>query len=435
MRILLVCHGYPPYGVAGVERLSAQTAEALVELGHEVTVFTRRTSAAPPTLTLDRSERNGVSIVTVVGAGSTFGRFPGYEAEMEIAFTRMLAETAPDVALLSHLMHHSPGYVAAAHRMRVPAVLELHDFFVACPLAHLERVDGTRCTGPEGGAACAEHCFAPQEAAGPRWSLRAHTFRHALRTADAVVCPSRFVADYFGPLRGDAPIEVVGNGVPPSFRHGHGHVASARDPQAPLDLVSIGVVVPHKGQHVLLEALRLAELPRVRCTLLGATTTPYDRQLREAAEEIEGLSLAMVGRFEPEQLPGLLHGADAVVIPSLVEETYSIAAREAFACGVPVIGSRIGALPEGVRDGENGLLFTPGDAAELALLLQNLDRDRTQATRLAAGIRPDDAITVTQRTAVVERVLADVVAAGAGAAGDEDIELRLIRDGLAAQLA
>ena len=67
---------------------------------------------------------------------------------------------------------------------------------------------------------------------------------------------------------------------------------------------------------------------------------------------------------------------DAVVVPSLVWETYSIVAREAMSLGIPVIASRIGALPEAIRDGENGLLFTPGSAQELAAILQMLDHDR-----------------------------------------------------------
>lgn len=433
MRILLVSHGYPPYGAAGVERLSAQTAEALAAAGHAVTVYTRRPSAAPPTLALERTQRNGVTVVTVFGGGSSFGRFPGNEADMELAFTRMLAETAPDVVLLMHLMHHSPGYVATAHRFGVPVALELHDFFAACPLAHLERTDGRRCAGPEGGAACATHCFREHRAAEARWALRAHSFRHAVRSADLVVCPSRFVADYFRPLRGDRPIEVLGNGVPPSFLAGR--QPRRPDPAAPLELATIGVVVPHKGQHILIEALRLARLPAVRVALLGATTTPYDQQLREAASEVEGLRLAMVGRFEPEQLPGLLRDVDAVVIPSLVEETYSIAAREAFACGVPVLAADIGALREGVRDGVNGRLFPPGDAASLALLLQELDRDRSLAARWSAGIRPDDVMSVPERTARVEQLLSELVAGGvANAEEDEALELRQLRDGLAAEL-
>ena len=113
MRVLLVCHGYPPLGVAGVERVSAQSAERLTAAGHEVTVLTRRPSEAPPTLTLERDRRGGVPVISIAGAGSTFGRFPGHEASLKRIFERTLMEVRPDVVLITHLLHHSPYPVLA----------------------------------------------------------------------------------------------------------------------------------------------------------------------------------------------------------------------------------------------------------------------------------------------------------------------------------
>jgi hypothetical protein len=86
MRVLLVSHGYPPGGVAGVERLTAQLAGELLDRGHEVSVFTRQLSARPPALTVRREIRDGVRVDVAVGGGSTFARYPGSEATMEIAF-------------------------------------------------------------------------------------------------------------------------------------------------------------------------------------------------------------------------------------------------------------------------------------------------------------------------------------------------------------
>src|SRR4051812_4268424 len=252
MRILLVSHGFPPHGVAGVERVAHQTATSLAARGHAVTVLTRRPSPAPPTLALEREHRDGVDVIRIAGGGSTFAQYPGYEDDLERIFVRMLAEVVPDAVVIAHLLHQSPGYVAAAHAWGVPVVLELHDFYAACPLAHLQRVSGERCGGPEGGAACATHCFPQQDDAHARWALRALEFRQAVHDADAVLAPSRFVADSFAELRGAArtPIEVVGNGV---GLPGVGTAAASReprDPDAPLELASVGVVIEHKGPHV-----------------------------------------------------------------------------------------------------------------------------------------------------------------------------------------
>lgn len=428
MRVLLVCHGYPPAGVAGVERLSAQTAGELTARGHEVTVLTRRPSAAPPTLALERERRAGVPVVSISGAGATYEQFPGQESSLERIFERMLVETNPDIVLATHLIHHSPGYVEVAHRWGVPVVLELHDFFAACPRAHLQRRSGELCDGPDGGRACATHCFADQRDAELRWAMRAQSFREAVREADAVLCPSRFVAEAFAPLRASGrPIEIVANAVTnfgPVLR-------SASDEQGPLRLSSIGVTVEHKGFHVVVEALRRATLPAARYTVLGRVVAPQSRSLYEQADRVPGLELRLFGGFEPAHLPALLADADAVVVPSLVPETFSIVAREAFACGVPVIASRIGALPDAIREGENGWLFEPGDASALASLLQRLDADREQIRHAAKGIRPDDVVSVAQRTDQVEALLRGVVHAG-HEHRDDGVELRLMRSALAA---
>lgn len=428
MKVLLVCHGYPPFGVAGVERLSAQTAEALVARGHEVTVMTRRPSAAPPTLTLERIEHAGVPVVSVAGAGATIGRFPGHERSLERIFESLLTEVAPDVVLITHLLHHSPGYVAVAHRWGIPVVLELHDFFAICPRIHLQRRSGELCDGPEGGKACATHCFSEQSEAELRWALRSRSFGEALRCADEVLAPSRFVAEVFAPLRaGASPIRVVENPVATL-----GPVLSDPDPSAPLHLASIGVLVEHKGFQVVVEALRRARLPAARYTIFGVALWPESRELHEAADEVPGLDLRLFGGFSPAHLPALLAEAHAVVVPSIVAETYSIVAREAFACGRPVIASRIGALPDAIRSDENGWLFQPGDPSDLAALLQRLNGDRSLLQRAGAGARSTAVTSVVSRTERLEGLL-EVASRRTEAERDcsPDTELQLMREALA----
>jgi glycosyltransferase involved in cell wall biosynthesis len=427
MKVLLVCHRYPPLGVAGVERLSAQTAEALRARGHEVTVLTRRESPSPA-LTLERWTQDGVPVVSIVGGGFQFERFPVHEPALERIFERMLTELGPDVVLATHLLQHSPGYVDVAHRWRTPIVLELHDFFALCPRAHLQRRSGDLCDGPEGGKACAEHCFGDQRDAQLRWALRSRSFAEALRRADAVVAPSRYVADVLAPRRAEgSPIEVIENAVTafgPVLR-------SAPEPGAPLRFASIGVTVDHKGFEVAVEGLRLSGI-NARYTIFGVPLQPGARRLRRVAEKAPHLELELFGEFSPAHLPALLADCDVLIVPSLVPETFSIVMREGFACGLPVIASRIGALPAGVRAGDNGWLFEPGDATELAALLQELDGDRRRVRRAAAGIRPDDVTSVESRTKRIEAVLATVARRhGSDHDWDYDPELALMREALA----
>ena len=430
MRVLIVTHRYPPLGVTGVERLSEQTAVALTEAGFEVTVLTRDDAEAPPRPVLQHTVRSGINVAVIAGGGPLHGRFPKLAPTLERLFERTLLETDPDVVLISHLINHSPTYVSIAHRWQVPVVIELHDFFFACERAHLDRFSGERCGGPEGGRACATHCYPNDSRALERWALRTHMYRHALQQADALICPSMFVADYFRetfrPLR--PPLHLIGNGVElavPARRE-------ARPADRPLHLACVGVVAPHKGTHIVLEALRMARLPAARLSLFGIAYPPYYRGLVRLADKIDTVELHAYGSFDPSELPILLDDVDAVVIPSLVWESYSIVAREAMACGVPVIASRLGALPEAIRHGENGLLFEPDTPLDLAVVLQTIEQDRAQLDALRRGIRRTDWITVHQRIERLEAVLQGVLAREHSTHGSAPgfTELTILRDAL-----
>ena len=430
MRVLIVARHFPPFGVTGVERVAEQTALALQAAGDDVTVLFRRETQAPPMPTLQRGRHRGIDTLMVAGGGSLHSRFPRFAPVLERLFERTLLELQPDVVLCCHLMDHSPAYVSIAHRWRIPIVLELHDYYTVCEWARLQRPSGELCPGPNAGHSCATYCFPGQERSLERWALRTHMFGRALEQADALVAPSRHVADYFATTLGSrAPaVRVIGNGVeltPPGARTPAG-------PDQPLTLAYVGTVVRHKGVHVLVQALRQARLPAVRVTLFGAAVESYVHELQEAGDAIDGLTLRVFGPYEPGQLAALLEDVDVVVIPSLVSETYSIVAREAFACGIPVVASRIGALPEGIRDGQNGLLFDPGSSLDLARILQTLDGDRTMLDRLRDGIRPSDWTSVPERAARMRSILAEVAQRRpeSSPAREELAELTILRDAL-----
>ena len=79
---------------------------------------------------------------------------------------------------------------------------------------------------------------------------------------------------------------------------------------------------------------------------------------------------------------------DGVVVPSLWYETFSLIAHEAFAAGLPVIASDLGALAEVVRDGVDGLLVPPGDVAAWRAALQRLIDDPHLLSNLRANVVP-----------------------------------------------
>jgi glycosyltransferase involved in cell wall biosynthesis len=146
--------------------------------------------------------------------------------------------------------------------------------------------------------------------------------------------------------------------------------------------------VRHKGVHVILDALKIARLSQVRLDVHGPLGDPaYAAQLRAAAAEMPGLTLNLLGAYEPSQLPALLHDADCLIAPSQWPETFLLVSREALAHGVPVIVSRLGALPDAVADGVNGLSFDHDDPEQLAGHLRRLFEDDELVRRLRDGAR------------------------------------------------
>jgi N-acetyl-alpha-D-glucosaminyl L-malate synthase BshA len=115
-----------------------------------------------------------------------------------------------------------------------------------------------------------------------------------------------------------------------------------------------------------------------------------DRVDAEDEARIAGLQEKVFFLGKIDAVAPLLAGADLFLLPSN-SESFGLSALEALACGVPVIGSRTGGLPEVVRDGETGVLCPVGDidamAAAALAILRDGDRWRTMSALAAADAR------------------------------------------------
>lgn len=122
----------------------------------------------------------------------------------------------------------------------------------------------------------------------------------------------------------------------------------------------VGRLSDEKGIDTLLEASRLGEF---RLTIIG------DGPLRNKVEEAAGenTNIEYLGFQKKAVIFNLLKRCKALIFPSVWYEGFGLTIIEAFATGTPVIGSRIGVVPEIITDNFDGLLFTPGDARDLIL--------------------------------------------------------------------
>ena len=178
---------------------------------------------------------------------------------------------------------------------------------------------------------------------------------------------------------GPSRVEVIYNGIDtnifhPSVRAHRQAIRSALGlSESALVVISVGRATPQKGQGTLLEAARLLLDRALDVHVLLAGDGPWRPRYEALAREL-GLQGRAHFLGDRPDVPALLGAADVLALPSL-HEGFGLALVEALACGVPVVASRTGPIPELVREGETGFLIEPGNAAELAASLAVLLRD------------------------------------------------------------
>ena len=152
-----------------------------------------------------------------------------------------------------------------------------------------------------------------------------------------------------------------------------------------VDIVYAGVLIPRKGLHHLLEAFAQLDAPSARLHLVGkAENGDYAAALRRQAAELGlGERVRFCGAVSQAELARYFASARVLVLPSLSEGLGRVVV-EAMLLGTPVIGSRVGGIPDLIRPGENGWLIEAGNEDELAAALRQIYRADVKAMGAAA---------------------------------------------------
>ena len=410
MRIVQVVHGLPPHERAGTEILTLELSRALQARGHQVTIVARTCAPGREEFSLqeEQDEQNeqdehGPRIIRIVNnhtwtpAWTPFFRLLYDNPFFHAAFRQLLDRCGADIVHFQHVAHLSAGLIPSVSRLGYPTVLSLHDFFFACHLVQLiDRADQL-CPGPQRGERCVTclQDIASAEAIRHRFAF----MTQVLQVPRRVIVPSAFLARR---MTHEFPflhnrLQVIAPGLPlspvaqdrPAQSAGQAAVSdlpvASRSPRQPLRIVYVGALAPHKGPHVLIDALTGIPAARVHASLYGpelASRQAYVDQLRQSAA---GLSVHWAGVYDRSELQAILAAHDVLVMPSICEETFSLVTREALQAGLPVIAARHGALPEVVEDGRNGLLFEPENAGDLRHCLRRL----LDEPGLLAQLKPD----------------------------------------------
>ena len=408
MRVLLAVHAFPPRSNAGTEVYTLRLGQALRALGHEVQVLAAVHDLADSDGRVRRRDQGGLPVAEVVS------NHEGGTVEATYASPRVGAAAAsvvdafaPDCLHVHHLLNLGAGIVDHARRRGARVVMTLHDHWLGCfrdglrmraDLTVCETVDHAVCAacvadspylapaaqrGLAGVARAAGlgrhlhrlHDVAPRTteramrvlravSPAPRGladalDRRAARLRAAAGAMDALVAPTRFVAERaleWGAPTGRVTVRALG-AIPGPTR--------ARPAGARRRIGYVGVLAPHKGVHVLVDAFRRVADPGLTLDLHGSTTVApaYVEALRQAAAGDPRIRFR--GPFAEGGQAAVFDGLDLVVLPSIWWENSPLVVLEALAGGVPVVASDIGGIPEVVPEGA-GLLVPPRDAAALA---------------------------------------------------------------------
>jgi N-acetyl-alpha-D-glucosaminyl L-malate synthase BshA len=238
--------------------------------------------------------------------------------------------------------------------------------------------------------------------------------RFSILQSDAVTVPSSWLGEATYRIL-DVPrarrIEVIPNFVDADrFAPAPGTRARAGDRPAVVLHVSNFRPLKRVADVVATFAEARRRMPATPIELWLVGDGPDRERVRERVRDLD-LNAHVQFLGERSDLPAILRQADLFLLPS-ESESFGLAALEAMACGVPVVASRVGGVPEVVADGETGLLAEVGDVATMAAHVARLLGDEALRARFGAAARaravsafPLDA-TVARYEAVYRRVIA-----------------------------
>lgn len=288
----------------------------------------------------------------------------------------------PDVVHIHNFFPSlTPSLYDACLEQDIPVVQTLHNFRIFCAASVLAR-DGHPCelclkgsTAP----ALRHRCYQGS------W-LRTFALTRMIRKhrqedtwnqkVTTILVPSEFAKQKLEE-GGIQPGKIV---VKPNFVPEVHAIASAlpTSPETNRYALYVGRLSQEKGIHSLLDAWD-PSLPLL--VLVG------DGPLRAKVDEKAAASknIQVIGRQSPEQVRALMEKALFLTTPSVCFETFGLAAAEAFSVGLPVIAAHIGALPEIVQDGHNGLLVPAGETMALRKAANRLTVDKALRQQLSTG--------------------------------------------------
>jgi glycosyltransferase involved in cell wall biosynthesis len=360
MRILLVHNRYRSGTPSGENRVVDQEGEALAALGHEVMRFGRSS---------DEIGQWSVAKKAALPARVIWSR------ETYRDLIAVLRENRPDVVHVHNTLPLlSAAVLYACRDARVPIVATLHNYGLACANGMFFRHGAVchDCTRGIQARAVVHGCYRESRAATVPVALAKGLHRQAWRS---LVSAYIFISESQRDLCREVNLEPSRVFVRYNLIPRRSRPQSAPTPT----VVYAGRLHEAKGIRLLMagwDRYRTnCDEPGLNLVIAGGGPPLEDEVAAWASARP---SVEMTGTVSPDRCAELISHARAVLLPSLWEETFGLVAVEAMAAGVPPIAAGHGSFAELITPGVDGVLFSPGDPAALALAIADVERNPDQ---------------------------------------------------------
>jgi len=445
MRILHLGTGYPPITGGGLTLYAMGLMAAQAAAGHSVhylcvgafdLLFATRRVTWPIGSVQVHEIRNPRSDSIHIGRNARPALDLG-DRRTECLVDRVLDEVRPDVVHIQSLLGWPASVVGPIKDGGYPAILTVQNYQGLCPTTRLyDEVGGEVCEDFAGGRRCVR-CNAARPSAAKlrnaqRLTLgRRDSLRARLATAAAAAARRLRAAGHARPGSSLPAVLPAGSSLSEAFPErrrafvaalnrvdlvvGMSHRVSEllarygveesrlrtlnlvlgdlerierRPPRVAPRPVRFGLLnkLTHlKGADVLRQAWEGLDPAAARLLVFGAQSDAAAKTIWPLVER--GL-VELCGPYRREDLGIILAGVDVGLVPSIWEEPYGFAGIEFLAAGIPVLGSRIGGIPDYVEHEVNGLLLPPADPAAWRAAIGKLADRPDEIKRLAGGIRP-----------------------------------------------
>ena len=377
MRILLVNYRYFISG--GPERMMFNVKALLEAHGHEVIPFSVRSNKNVDT-------PYAKYFVAPIGSEDDvyyedYKKTPKviwqmlsrsiYSFEVKHAIQKEIREVKPDLVYIIHMINKlSPSVIRGAKQLGVPVVMRLSDFFMFCPRFDFLR-NGKICREcmSNGLGRCVKYrCVKGSLAASliRVFAMKVHRLIRVYNDVSGFVAPSTYMAQVL--REGGIPEEKIH--CIPSFTN----AGEAVFPDCVGDYgLYLGRLSPEKGPEVAIKAYE--KLKDQRLVIVGDDTTEEGKRLKEYVREKGLRNIEFRGFLQGRDLHEAINAARFMIIPSICYENMPNTALEAMVHAKPILISRIGSLPDLVKDGESGYLFECGNPDSLAQAIERMADD------------------------------------------------------------